>query len=87
MCITNIQTNDVTNSRGIGDITDLNRLIYNTTDKYYLFNMVLSAASTGVTDEVKGGKDIPKEEQNSSVTEEVGYNSPLSDGKYIICTL
>lgn len=49
--------------------------------------MVLSAASTEVTDEVKGGKDIPKEEQNSSVTEEVGYNSPLSDGKYIICTL
>lgn len=46
--------------------------------------MVLSAASTGVTDEVKGGKDIPKEEQNSSVTEEVGYNSPLSDGKYYL---
>lgn len=42
--------------------------------------MVLSAASTEVTDEVKGGED-------SSVTEEVGYNSPLSDGKYIICTL
>uniref|UniRef100_K1R019 FAS-associated factor 2-B n=1 Tax=Magallana gigas TaxID=29159 RepID=K1R019_MAGGI len=36
------------------------------------------AASTEVTDVVKGGKDIPKEEQNSSVTEEVGYNSPLS---------
>lgn len=49
--------------------------------------MVLSAASTEVTDEVKGGKDILKEEQNSSVTEEVGYNSPLSDNKYIICTL
>lgn len=48
---------------------------------------VLSAASTEVTDEVKEGKDRLKEEQNSSVTEEVGYNSPLSDGKYIICTL
>lgn len=48
---------------------------------------VLSAASTEVTDEVKEGKDRLKEEQNSSVTEEVGYNSPLSDGIYIICTL
>lgn len=48
---------------------------------------VLSAASTEVTDEVKEGKDRLNEEQNSSVTEEVGYNSPLSDGIYIICTL
>lgn len=46
--------------------------------------MVLSAASTEVTDEVKGGEDRLKEEQNSSVTEEVGYNSPLSDGKYYL---
>lgn len=48
--------------------------------------MVSAAASMEVVDEVKGGKEKPKEEQNSSVTKEAGYNlgSPLNDGKYYL---